>query len=423
MSENRRFLVYEDESPFFWLGDTAWELFHRLSREDAELYLTTRAAQGFTVVQAVALAELDGLTKGNAYDKLPLTQSAGRYDCTRPDVRSDYNYWDHVDFVVDRAEELGIYIAFLPTWGDKFNRAWGTGPEIFDPANAELYGRWLGERYKERANILWVLGGDRPLVKQNHFEVIAAMAAGLKEGDGGRHLITFHPDGEQSSSLHVHDQPWLDFNMIQSSHGLADRDNYKMVAKDYALEPVKPTLDAEPCYEDHPRGFNAVNGYFDEADVRRVAYYAVFAGAFGHTYGHHAVWSMTTEPSSYFINDWKSALQKPGAAQMKHLRALMESRPFLDRVPDQTLLNENHEGANYAVATRGESYAYCYSPNGLTLKVALEKIQGEEFEASWFDPRTGEFHPVGTYPNRGEQAFTPPSSGRGNDWVLVLDSK
>ncbi|RYY22271.1 MAG: DUF4038 domain-containing protein, partial [Chitinophagaceae bacterium] len=61
VSENQRFLVTKDGKPFFWLGDTAWELFHRLSREEADTYLKNRADKGFTVIQAVALAELDGL--------------------------------------------------------------------------------------------------------------------------------------------------------------------------------------------------------------------------------------------------------------------------------------------------------------------------------------------------------------------------
>src|SRR3954471_19367651 len=72
VSANKRFLVIADGKPFFWLGDTAWELFHRLNREDAERYLQNRARLRFTVVQAVALAELDGLAVPNAYGHIPL---------------------------------------------------------------------------------------------------------------------------------------------------------------------------------------------------------------------------------------------------------------------------------------------------------------------------------------------------------------
>lgn len=436
VSDNRRYVVKANGEPFFWLGDTAWELFHRLNREEAELYLTTRAKQGFTVIQAVALAEFEGVTTDNAYGRRPLLLNAdGLPDPAAPDTKGDYSYWAHVDYIVERASAHGLVVALLPTWGDKFHQAWGKGPEIFDAKNARAYGQWLGQRYRDQANIVWVLGGDRALAEQRHMEVVRAMAEGLAIGDGGRHLRTFHPVGEQSSSAFVHQEAWLDFHMIQSGHGAGVQNNYERVTADYALSPVRPTLDAEPCYEDHPVGFKAANGYFDAVDVRRAAYYALFAGAFGHTYGHHSVWSMTKVPGDYFITDWQSALQRPGASQMRHLRTLMESRSFLDRVPDQSMLVANREGANYMVCTRGDDYVMVYTPNGLAIDIALGRIRGSKVKASWFDPRTGavmDAEPVAVVDaepdagtrdiaNRGQATFQPPSSGRGEDWVLILD--
>ncbi|QHT63213.1 DUF4038 domain-containing protein [Paenibacillus lycopersici] len=425
VSENRRYLVTEDGEPFFWLGDTAWELFHRATREDAAHYLANRAERGYTVIQAVALAEFGGLTKPNAYGRVPLHKRNGAFDPASPDTDAEpggSTYWDHVDYIVDLAAEHGLYVALLPTWGDKYHIAWGEGPDIFTPDNARTYGRWIGERYRDRSNVIWVLGGDRQLVQRRHFEIVCAMAEGIADGDGGRHLRTFHPNGGQSSSHHVHDEPWLDFNMIQSGHGHGERDNYKLVAADYARTPVKPTLEAEPCYEDHPRNFNPVNGYFDEADVRKAAYYGILSGGLGITYGHHCVWSFNAEPTSVFVMPWRNAILRPGAAQMQHVRQLAESRPMLERVPDQGLLAANEEGANYAAAARGERHAFIYSPNGLALQVAMGRIAGDEVTASWFDPRTGESTPIGQFPNTGERKFLPPMAGRGNDWVLVLDS-
>lgn len=450
VSDNRRYLLQEDGTPFFWLGDTAWELFHCLTREEADLYLANRAELGYTVIQAVALAERDGLGTPNAYGRQPLLRnSAGEYDPTLPDTEGEYSYWSHVDYIVGRAASLGLYIAFLPTWGDKFHPIGGVGPSIFNELNAKVYGTWLGKRYRERNNIIWVLGGDRILQTAKHFAVNSALAYGLRAGDGGRHLITLHPHGDSSSSRSVHEELWLDFNMIQSGHGDLLRSNYRHVGEDYARQPIKPTLDAEPCYEDHPVGFKAANGYFDEADVRIGAYYAVFAGAFGHTYGHNAIWSMTVTPDDYFIMDWKTALKRPGAAQMQHLRKLIEQHSFLDRVPDQSLIVANYSGANYMVATRGGDYALIYSPNGLAFDAALGKLAAataatattgtattaaattgtsaesgaqttETITASWYDPRTGEYSKAWTLPMTATARFTPPSSGRGNDWVLVL---
>jgi hypothetical protein len=108
---------------------------------------------------------------------------------------------------------------------------------------------------------------------------------------------------------------------------------------------------------------------------------------------------------------------------MQHLRALMESRSFLDRVPDQSLIAENYTGANYMVATRGGDYAIIYSPNGIPFRAVLGKISGSKVRASWFDPRTGQFTAAAEYDNSGEALFQPPTSGRGCDWVLVLDGR
>lgn len=421
ISENGRFIIKEDGSPFFWLGDTAWELFHKLSREEAEEYLRNRAERRFNVIQAVALAEFEGLTTENAYGRLPLLKNnMGEYDPTMPDLSEDYSYWDHVDFIVDKAAELGLYIGFLPTWGDKYNLAWGKGPVVFNKDNAKVYGQWLGERYKDRNNIIWILGGDRPLQKAEHYDIVRAMAEGLAQGDGGRHIMTFHPPGGSSSSSFVHNEKWLSFNMIQSghSHNLL---NYKKVEEDYKLMPVKPVLDGEPCYEDHPIDFKPENGYFNNFHVRRAAYWGVFAGGFGHTYGHHSIWSMTTKPTDYFILTWKEAIDRPGGNQMQYLRNLIESRPFLDRVPDQSLLVNELPGLDHIRATRGKDYAFIYTPTGREIKINMGKISGDRVVAHWYDPRTGEASYIGEYDNKGIVSFIPPSDGDGNDWVLVLD--
>lgn len=149
VSENHRFLQHEDGTPFFYLGDTAWELFHRLSREEADAYLSDRASKGFTMIQAVAIAELDGHTVPNAYGHLPLND----FDPASPAVTDgpDNDYWDHVDYIVARANALGMYVGMLPTWGRYWHE--GTGVRgnrpLFDERNAEIYGEFLGRRYKD----------------------------------------------------------------------------------------------------------------------------------------------------------------------------------------------------------------------------------------------------------------------------------
>ncbi len=427
VSENRRFLVTADGQPFFWLGDTAWELLHRLNREDAERYLKNRAERRFSVIQAVVLAELDGLGVPNAYGHLPLKNN----DPTQPNE----DYFAHVDWVVGRANDLGMYVGLLPTWGDKWNKKWGIGPEIFTPGNARTYGEWLGRRYRD-AGIVWIVGGDRPIESDAHREIVRAMAQGLRAGDGGAHLITFHPPGGQGSSAWFHDEEWLDFNMRQNGHAAEFTGRYDKTQTDYERTPVKPVLDGEPIYEDHPVSFNAKEqGHSISADVRRPLYWDLFTGAFGHTYGHHSVWQMWTperDPVNNPLMPWQQAIEQPGAAQMQHGRALLESRPFLTRVPDPDLIVAGRvptsvpgAGRYRFAATRDEdgTWAMVYAPVGRPFSVRMDRIRGGRVKAWWFDPRTGESSAIGTFPNTGEREFTPPEPGEMLDWVLVLDDE
>ncbi len=424
ISDNKRFLVTSDGKPFFYLGDTAWELFHRLSREDAERYLDKRAKQGFTVIQAVAIAEFDGLTAPNAYGDLPFDD----LDLARPNK----NYWAHVDYVVDKANARGLIVGFLPTWGSYWHDKVKDGKPLFTKENAGSYGEWLGKRYKDKG-LIWILGGDRGIDNDDQKEILRALARGLRKGDGGTHLITLHPPGGSGSSKWFHDEDWLDFNMRQNGH-VAEYDRYSQTRADYDRKPIKPVLDGEPLYEDHPLSFNAKGlGHSTAADVRRPLYWDLFSGAFGHTYGNHCVWQMWN-PDRKPINDpllpWTEAMDQPGANQMQHARHLLESRPFLSRIPDDSLIVTDRvatsvpgAGRYRFVGTRDASgsYGMVYAPIGRAFKVHMDKITGPKVKAWWFNPRTGKATAIGEFPNTGEVEFVPPDKGELLDWILVLD--
>jgi len=416
--ENKRFLTFEDGTPFFYLGDTGWELFHRLTLKETEKYLENRRQKGFTVIQAVVLAELDGLNTPNANGDKPLIQN----DPLKPDEK----YFRHVDKVVKLAAEKGIFIGMLPTWGDKVDKAsWGTGPQIFTPENAFGYGRWLGNRYRNEPNIIWIIGGDRSGGGKN-YEIWDALARGIKSIDSN-HLMTYHPWGETSSSFWFHNTDWLDFNMTQTGHGQRSYAIYKrLIVADYGKHPVKPCMDGEPRYEDHPVGWNpGVLGWFDDADVRQAAYWSLFSGSHGHTYGCHPIWQMLApgrQPIGLARNTWYDDLDLPGAFSMLYVRKLMESRPYFSRVPDQSLIaNEYIPETDMITATRGDGYAMVYIPTGWTAEVRLEKLHADSLKAWWYNPRNGEATEIDVFKASGIQSFVPPSQGRGNDWVLVLD--
>ena len=431
VSANHRYLQTEDGRPFFYLGDTAWELFHRLDREEADRYLEDRAKKGFTVIQAVALAELDGLNDPNSYGFRPLVDN----DPARPDIREgpDNDYWDQVDYIIDKAASLGLRIGFLPTWGDKWLKArWGIGPEVFTPANARVYGEWLGRRYKDKA-LIWILGGDRPVDTEPLRDIQRALAEGLRAGDGGNHLITFHPPGGRGSSQWFHHEQWLDFNLRQNGHS-REYKRYALTFADYQLSPVKPVIDGEPIYEDHPVAFDAVEyGHSVAADVRRPLYWDLFNGAAGHTYGHHSIWQMYRagrEAVNAPLMSWSEALAAPGSGEMQYGRWLIESRPYFTRIPDPTLLVGQEPatawpgaGSYRFAATRdlSGSYAMIYAPVGRKFTVNLGALSGSTLRAWWFNPRDGSARLLGEFPKTATRQFLPPDPGELLDWILVID--
>jgi hypothetical protein len=424
VAANHRYLQYADGTPFFYLGDTAWELFHRLNREEAVRYLEDRARKGFTVIQAVALSEMDGLSSPNAYGALPLTDK----DPERPNEA----YFAHVDFIVDRAESLGLHVGFLPSWG----KYWKTGAQcIFTPAKARAYGRFLGQRYRDKP-VIWILGGDQNVVTREERANLDALAAGLKDGDGGSHLITFHPRGPGQSSRQLQDATWLDFHMSQSSHAARDHDNGLYAQHDLALTPLRPTLDGEPRYEGIPVGFylrdhNRLDR-FDDDDARQAAWWSVMSGACGHTYGNNNVWQMWQPGRAPAIGaniPWFEALDHPGARQVGLLRRFVEANAFQTLVPDPGLIADGPAtGPSKVKAMRAQdgSRVIVYSSRGEAFTLDQGAVKSAYVRQSWFDPRYGvsyEFRLSGqAWDGQALQTFTPPTSGRGQDWVLVLEA-
>lgn len=424
-----RFLA-EDEQPFFWLADTGWLMFKRLTREEAADYLDDRSAKGFNVVQVMVVHAMPG---DNAYGHKPFVDDdpgqpalAERSADGRPG-----DYWQHVDDIVTLAADRGIYLAMVPVWGSVVKAGY------VDPAGAKAYGRFLGERYGHRPNVVWLNGGD--IEGDANAEVWHALGSAIKSADE-RRLMTFHPFGRRQSSEWFHDAPWLDFNMFQSGHRTYDQrreqdpestwkgeDNWRYVVDDYAREPAKPTVDGEPSYEDIPYGLEPGQPRWTAADCRRYAYWSVFSGAFGHTYGHNAVMQMHEDrhaPGAYAVRQtWREAIAAPGAEQLRHLKDLMLSRPYWDRVPDPSVVVDG-EGERYArvLATRGRDYAFAYTYTGRPFSMRMDAISGAEKVAWWFRPSDGTVRELGSIPGSGVQRWDPPGDvAGGNDWVLVLD--
>jgi hypothetical protein len=418
VSENGRFFIQEGGAPFLYLGDTEWTLL-QCTRDDVDTYLADRAAKKFTVVQ-ISVAGFDALKK-MFVDGDP--------------ARPNEEYFRFLDYVVRKAESVGLYVALAPMWSNGYVR-----PElnVLNDATAFSYGKYLGTRYRD-TSVIWILGGD--FFATGFEDIWRRMAAGLTEGDGGVHLRTYHPKSPRSSAQWFHAEKWLDFNMLQTGHTTLNR-NYDLVAEDWARVPVKPVVDGEGGYEGIADGL-APGLTIAAHDVRRIAYSAIFAGAAGYTYGGHGVWGYRSNPATAApppqpagapnrhgpAPPWKEALQLPAGRQMQYLRALMESRPMLVRIPDQWLIANDPLGTTERMeACRGSdgSYAFIYTATGRKLKIRLidgpyPKLSGKTIRGWWYDPRLGTSTAIGEFEKTGFKDFTPPSSGPGNDWVLVLD--
>jgi hypothetical protein len=448
VSDNNRFLTTTTGKPFFWLGDTCWELFHRLNREEIDEFLEIRKQQGFNVIQAVALAEFNGIRQPNRYGDLPLNNENPEQLLVTPgndpNDAYQYDYWDHVDYALDKIQEKGMYVGLLPTWGDKVAHMWGDGPIIFNEENAAAYAKILANRYKDRKNIIWVLGGDRPAIysfkrdgvekQYNELAIWRAMGLALESVLGKDAFITYHTYGGNSSSKDLHNESWLDMNSFQSGHGARETESWTFVKNDLALQPPKPVLDMEPCYEDHPvnpwdgKWTRKGRGYFSAYDVRARIYRGVFAGGCGVTYGHHSIWQFLNKELYEPINtgdtviSWQQAAMAEAAGEMQYLKALMLSRPYLSRVADQSLVkNPGKDYKDMVIATRDQdgSYAMIYIPQNTKVEVDLSKLTGLSKDIWWFDPRTG--NAIGGVRVKGKKQtlFTPPSTAQ--DWVLVID--
>ncbi|ANH80313.1 glycoside hydrolase [Niabella ginsenosidivorans] len=435
VSENRRFFQTAGGKPFFWLGDTGWLLFVRLSREEAIQYLETRKEQGFNVIQVMVLHDVKN-TRNVYGDEAVESGDVSKPVTTTGADPSDaqaYDFWDHVDFVIREAAKRGLYMALVPVWGSNVKDGNVT------PAQAAVFARFLATRYKGQPNIIWLNGGD--IKGSDGAAVWNMIGSTIKKYDPG-HLITFHPRGRYSSSEWFHQASWLDFNMFQSGHrsyaqdtsvdekNHFGEDNWKYINADARLRPVKPTLDGEPSYENIPYGLHdSLQPRWNAADIRRYAYWSVFAGGAGFTYGDNAVMQFHTrgkKAGSFGVREnWQDELSAPGATQMQFLKKLMLAHDYFSRVPAQDLLaGNNGQRYHHLLATKGKGYAMVYTYTGEPFKVALSKLGFKPAKGSWFFPANGSTVPVTLAKTSGVIQFDPPaakSAAEGTDRVLVLE--
>jgi hypothetical protein len=399
VSADGRHFVDTAGAPFFWLGDTAWSLFTRCAPADAEVYLKHRAHKGFTVVQGVLAWGGGTGTENPEPDPNPF----GYRPWTDTPARPNEAFFRHVDYLLDVAEDLGVVLALLPTWGYYISDA-----RAFSTESARAYGRWLGARYRGRPNVVWVNGGDRAPTGAK--AVYEALAAGVREG-GSAHLMTYHPHGLRSSSQDFHTAPWLDFNMIQTWS--AWDQVYPMVLHDRLRTPSKPVVLGEGAYEGGPE---YPDGPITPLVVRRQAYWAWMAGG-AFTYGQNNIWRAEA--------GWTRTLETPGAEQMALLRRVLSPLPWWRMVPDPSFFLSGVGGErtlNAALHAPDDACALIYLSSRCHALIHLGRLASARVEATWIDPRNGERRAAGHYQvaEAGRRWFSTPNFWE--DALLLLES-
>lgn len=462
---NPHLLETIDGEPVFINNYTVWSIIQNGSREDIVDFIPQCKNRGFNMISTVILN--DNYNGSSTY-KLPAftTDSFGNPDPLKPvtteginpEVPGEYDYWDHVEFVISQAALNGMYICLHPTWGSWVSGEY-SGPKkgdrlIFNVENAYQYGFWLGSRFGKHSNVLWMIGGDRSAVygKNDFRDVWRAMAEGLADGTNGSNnqdgqadyrdmLISYHPrKWAANSSEWFHDDPWLTFNSIQDT----PYDQIKSLPHDYTLKPAKPTWLFEGRYE----------GATSPWAIRYQAYQTVFAGAFGHTYGNEN-WQIP--------KNWREYMDLPGSKQMNFLyyisRKIWSKKQYLNRTPDQSLIigdagdtkgdgmtvgdgdggpNDKQKGNATsdritAIRDKNGDWAMVYSANGRSITLNLSRLSSGKKRAYWFNPRTGMWNKDGQSfekqtpflknlkTGNGNYIFNPPGiPGSNNDWVLII---
>jgi hypothetical protein len=392
VSQNGRCFVDQRGEPVFWLGTTQWELFRQYRLEDARTIIRKSKEKGFAFAQVMLMGVGDG-TKANVYGEKPWI---GDNPLTPNEA-----YFKNVDAVLDIAREHNFVIS-MTLYHQRYR-------QHITLDNARAWAKWLAHRYQQAPSLLWSM---TPEARQEFVPILRELAAGLHEGDGGSHLITFKPDPAPYSSSFIHGESWLDFDSMQTWKSVELI--YPMVTKDYNLKPVKPVLMAEGAYEHGSEyGFEVTPLW-----IRRQAYYSFLAGAH-HTYGHNDSWRV--------LPTWKEALDAPGASQLGILkRAFTERKEWWRLVPDQALFASggNTSGQLLNLAARHEEgqWALVYLATKASFSLNLDKVNaGANLNVFWIDPRTGQSLANDPSARQAVQSFSTPEGWE--DALLVVEAK
>ena len=425
ISADQRHLVDQNDVSFLIVGDAAWSLIAQLDKADVDAYLADRQSRGFnTIIVNLIEHHYAANAPADFYGDLPFTSQLNdgvHWDMTTPNPA----YFEHADWVINQAAEYGMLVILAPDYMgyDCGEEGWCSDMIANGATRMETYGAYVGNRYKNFPNVLWINAIDMNTANyKGATAALQAMVTGLTANDPN-HLNTFdctggggaNPLSPATTGYDCYDWRWLDVNLAYYNTGCT---SYSSIVKHGYSQVAMPLYYNEGQYE----GEGAQQQCLDIQ-----AYNSVLGGAFGSVFGNNPIWCFNggcAPPAKQVSGTWQDALGLQGSINQANFGAFFKSIPWDKLVPDYshsvltsgygTLTDSSYVGC---ARTSDGRYIVAYLPTRTTVTIDMSQISSSSLTASWFNPSTAAYTSIGTFSNTGTQDFTPPESG---DWVLLL---
>jgi len=379
ISEDRRYLIHEDGSPFLWIGDTGWNATYNSTMEEWKTYIDTRAAQKFSVIQ------VNPRGVGNR------STASARPDLSfKPDGTNDPEFWKDLEDKIQYANEKGILILLVG-----LGTAWRDTMAV-NPGNQQFETYIAGRM----ASFLVVFS---PSFDQLFANEIDKVASDLQKWT--THLVTQHPGTNHSANLTYRSTTSTDFSVLQTGHHGGDLTRVFAAARQWTLDlwggaPVKPIILLEAMYDGYG---NNNSKSWREKDARKPGWIAWMSGVKGFTYGagdlppkvpggHGAVWMFNKDSSTY--DYWQNAIQWESALQLTHMYDFLESIEWWNLIPSPELVRNQAlpDTLQMIVSKTGDlNLVVAYLPDNPRIVLDMLQYLGT-FSYTWFNPQTGRYN-------------------------------
>ena len=438
-SDNKRYLVDQRNRPFLMVGDAPQTIIANLSVTEAATYMANRRDYGFNTLWINLLCNFSEVCNKDATTVDGEAPFLDGDDLSRPNPA----YFKRADEIIRLAATYGMVVLLDPietsSWLPVLRRA--------GLQQAFKYGQYLGRRYKDFPNIVWMHGNDFQSWRMStDTALVQAVARGIRSEDQV-HIHTVELNLATSGSLD--DPSWAP--LIELDAAYTYYPTYGQVLVEYNRAEHKPVFMVEANYEfEHEEDGSP-------RSLRRQEYWTMLSGATGQVYGSAYTWRLA--------KGWEGKIDSPGASQFRVMKDFFIQRRWYDLVPDQdhaVVVRGYGQLAEYvgrlaarygnrplpfdpvarlnaytklglvsrntfapAARTADGTLAVAYLPTSRTVTVAMSTLSGP-VTGRWFDPTSGSYIPITGSPfaNVGSHDFQPPGINKAgdDDWVLVLEA-